>query len=68
MTTETSHLYVRLSASQVRRRLRGYGFGIKRVESAGKSRALIVHTATGEHLAELMALFGDVIEPSADQQ
>ena len=67
MTTETSNLYVHLSASQVRRRLKGYGFGVKRVESGGKGRALIVHTATGEHLAELMALFGAVIEPSAEE-
>ena len=57
MTTETNHLYVALSASQVRRRLQGYGFGVKRVESAGKGRALIVHTATGGHLAAPKALF-----------
>ena len=62
MTTETSPLYVALSASQVRRRLKGYGFGIKRIESAGKGRAVILHTATGEHLDELEALFADVID------
>ena len=54
-------LYVELGASKVRRRLRGYGFGVRKVESAGKNRAVIIHTATGEHLRELRALFQDVI-------
>ena len=65
MSTETSRLFVGLGASQVRRRLKGHGFGVKRVESAGKGRALIVHTATGEHLGELLALFQDVVEVGA---
>ncbi len=54
--------YVRLGPSQVRKRLRGVGFGVRRVESAGTGRALIIHTATGGHLAELKALFHDVLE------
>ncbi len=55
-------LYVRLGPSQVRKRLRGVGFGVRRVESAGTGRALIIHTATGGHLEQLKALFHDVLE------
>jgi hypothetical protein len=55
-------LYVRLGAAQVRRRLKGLGFGVKKVESAGRQRAAIIHTATGQHRRELIALFQDVIE------
>ena len=54
-------LYVNLGASQVRRRLKGLGFGVKKVESAGRQRAAIIHTATGEHRRELVALFQDVL-------
>lgn len=54
------HLYVNLAASQVRKRLKGFGHGVRKVESAGRHQALIIHTATGDHLDELEALFGDV--------
>jgi hypothetical protein len=53
-------LYVNLAASQVRRRLKGFGHGVRRIQSAGKNRAVIIHTATGQHLEELEAVFGDV--------
>lgn len=53
-------LYVNLSASQVRRRLQGVGYGIRKIQSAGKNRAVVIHTATGQHLQELEAIFGDV--------
>jgi hypothetical protein len=56
-------LYVELNPSQVRRRLKGHGFGVRRVESAGTHRAVIIHTATGEHLRALEALFRDVMPP-----
>lgn len=64
-------LYVKLGASQVRRRLKGLGFGVKKVESAGRGRAAIIHTATGQHVRELAALFQDVTDrpderPAAD--
>jgi hypothetical protein len=62
MTTKTDRLYVALGASQVRRRLKGHGFGVRKVETAGNNRAVIIHTATGEHLRQLEALFEDVIE------
>ena len=53
-------LYVNLPASQVRRRLKGYGFGVRKVESAGKSQALVIHTATGHHYRDRR---GDVWQP-----
>ena len=53
-------LYVELGASQVRRRLKGHGFGVRKVHSEGKNRAVIIHTATGDHLRDLEALFRDV--------
>lgn len=59
-------LYVRLGAAQVRKRLKGLGYGVKKVESAGRGRAAIVHTATGQHRRELLALFGDSVERSPD--
>ena len=61
-TVKGYRLYVELNASQVRRRLKGHGFGVRKVESAGSHRAAIIHTATGQHLRELEALFRDVIE------
>jgi hypothetical protein len=54
-------LYVRLSASQTRRRLKGLGYGVRKIESAGRNRAVIIHTATGEHRRELCALFAEVL-------
>jgi hypothetical protein len=58
-------LYVRLSAAQTRRRLRGHGFGVRKVHSAGRCQAVIIHTATGQHLRELEMLFRDVLDLSA---
>lgn len=54
-------LLVNLGASQTRRRLKGFGHGVKRVATDGKHRAVIFHTATGQHLRELEALFADVL-------
>lgn len=53
-------LYVNLSASQTRRRLKGFGHGVRKVQSAGKNRAVVIHTAVGRHLEELEAKFADV--------
>ena len=53
-------LYVNLSASQVRRRLKGFGHGVRKVHSAGRNRAVIIHTATGRNLTELQVKFSDV--------
>jgi len=38
-------LYVNLGASQARRRLKGHRFGVRKVFSDGKNRAVIIHTA-----------------------
>lgn len=53
-------LYVNLGASQARRRLKAFGHGVRKVQSAGRHRAVIIHTATGRHLDELRAKFADV--------
>ena len=53
-------LYVNLGASQTRRRVKGFGHGVRQVQSAGRNRATIIHTATGRHLRELESLFTDV--------
>lgn len=53
-------LYVNLGASQVRRRLKGIGYGVRKVQSAGRGQAVIIHTATGQHLCDLAAIFADV--------
>jgi len=55
-----SHLFVNLGASQARRRLKGFGHGVRKVQSAGRNQAIIIHTATGQHLRELEAKFADV--------
>ena len=60
-------LYVNLGASQVRRRLKGFGHGVRRIQSAGKNRAVIIHTATGQHLEELEAVFGEVEVSSSEE-
>jgi DNA transformation protein and related proteins len=53
-------LFVNLGASQARRRLKGFGHGVRKVQSAGRDRAVIIHTASGRHLQELEAKFADV--------
>lgn len=60
MKTATAKLYVNLSASQARKRIKGHGFGVKKVQAAGRNQSVIVHTATGAHLRELESLFADV--------
>lgn len=53
-------LYVKLSVSNVRKRLKGFGHGVRKVQIAGKNQAVIIHTATGRHLEELETKFADV--------
>src|SRR3989337_91698 len=57
---EGDKLFVNLGASQARRRLKGFGHGVRKVQSAGRNQAVIIHTATGRHLRELEAKFADV--------
>lgn len=59
-TPKGATLFVNLGASQARKRLRGFGHGVKKVLSAGRNQAVLIHTATGQHLEELAALFADV--------
>ena len=54
------HLFVNLSAAKTRQRLNGFGHGVRKIRSAGKNRAMIIHTATGNNLSELKHLFEDV--------
>lgn len=61
-------LLVRLSASQIRKRLQGHGFGVRKVQSAGRGHGLIIHTATGRHRQELEALFADVRLPEEERK
>ena len=61
-------LYVNLSASEVRRRLKGHGFGVRKVHSAGRNQAVIIHTATGQHRDKLSVLFGDAMPSSSEEE
>jgi hypothetical protein len=61
-------LYVNLGAAQVRKRLKGVGFGVRRIETAGRGRALIIHTATGDHRRKLCAMFEGLIEHSSEEE
>jgi hypothetical protein len=61
-------LYVKLGASQARRRLKGIGCGVRKVETAGTGRAVIIHTATGDHRRRLHATFEGLIESSSDEE
>ncbi len=66
--TESYRLYVDLGASQARRRLKGYGFGVRKVEAVDRGRAAIFHTATGEHRRELESLFEGLIHREPEPQ
>ena len=63
----TNKLYVNLSASQARKRLKGHGFGVRKVEAAGRNQSVIVHTATDGHLRGLESLFSDVLASPAKE-
>lgn len=58
--SDNSKLFVNLGTSQTRRRLKGFGHGVVRIETAGNNKAVIVHTATGRNLRQLVAKFADV--------
>lgn len=53
-------LYVNLSAANTRRRLKSFGHGVRKIQSAGKDRACVIHTATGKSFEELQKKFTDV--------
>lgn len=53
-------LFVNVGASEARRRVKHFGHGVRKVSSAGRGQAVIVHTAYGKNLKELEAKFADV--------
>lgn len=59
-TPKGTHLFVNVSPSEARRRLKGFGHGVRKIQSAGRNQAVIIHTATGQHLSELESKFSDV--------
>lgn len=61
-------LFVNLAASQVRRRLKRFGHGVRKVQSAGRNQAVIIHTATGHNLRELEAKFCDVGSAASERE
>lgn len=46
--------------SQAKKRLKGFGHGVRKVETAGRNQAVIIHTAIGRNLDALKAKFADV--------
>lgn len=65
---DTHKLHVNLSASQTRKRLKGHGFGVRRVEAAGRHQSVIFHTATGAHLRALESLLADVMSSALQEE
>jgi predicted DNA-binding protein len=53
-------LFVNIGPSQARKRLKGFGHGVRKIQSAGRNQAVIIHTAIGRHLDQLKAQFADV--------
>jgi hypothetical protein len=54
-------LFVNLGASQARRRLKGFGHGVRKIQTAGKDKSVIIHTAADRNLEELQQRqFADV--------
>jgi hypothetical protein len=51
-----SRLLVNLGASQVRRKLKGHGHGVRQIQAVGRNQSVVIHTATGTHLANLIHL------------
>ena len=61
-TIKGERLHVNLGASKVRKRLKGVGYGDRKVETTGRDSAVIIHTATGRHRDELEKIFADVLK------
>jgi hypothetical protein len=55
-----SRLIVNLGAAQTRKRLKGFGHGVRKIQTAGKGKAVIIHTAKGRNLDALKNQFADV--------
>jgi DNA transformation protein len=61
-------LYVNLGPSKVRRILKGHGLGVKKVQSAGRNQAVVIHTATGDNLRKLKQLFAGVVTSESEAE
>jgi len=61
-------LYINLSASQARRRLKGVGYGVRKVQTAGRNMAVVIHTAVGHNLRALRAIFADVGSAESERE
>lgn len=61
-----NRLIVNLGAAQARKRLKGVGYGAKKVQTGGKNQAVIIHTALGRNLEALKSLFADVGYKTSD--
>ncbi len=61
----SANLYINLSASQVRKLLKGRGFGVQRVEAAGRTQSVVIHTATGQHRRDLESLLANATRGAA---
>lgn len=59
-TPKGTHLFVNVSPCEARRRLKGFGHGVRKAQSVGRNQAVVIHTATGPHLTDLEAKFADV--------
>jgi len=53
-------LYANCSAAEARRRLKGFGHGVRKIQSGGRNQAVVIHTAYGKNLQELETKFADV--------
>jgi len=63
-------LLVNLGASQVRKRLKGHGWGVRQIQSVGRQQSVVIHTATGTHLQnllELLAPYAQVPNPDFEE-
>lgn len=59
-------LLVNLGASQVRKRLKGHGWGVRQIQSVGKQQSVVIHTATGTHLQRLVELLAPFAQTPQD--
>jgi len=59
-------MFVNLGAAQTRKRLKGVGYGVRKVEVVDRGQSLIVHTATGDHRRALYAIFAGLIYQTSD--
>jgi len=62
-----NRLLVNLGASQVRRKLKGHGHGVRQIQAVGRNQSVVIHTATGAHLQNLIRLLAPFAERTASE-